>query len=36
LHRMGLIQDGIRLPLTWLSEKARGPLLQAMQQAKLV
>lgn len=36
LHRMGLIQDGIRLPLTWLSEKGQGPLLQAMQQAKLI
>jgi len=36
LHRMGLIQDGIRLPLTWLSEQSRGPVLQAMQQAKLI
>ena len=36
LHRMGLIQDGIRLPLTWLSVTAQGPLLQAMQQATLI
>ena len=36
LYRMGLIQDGIRLPLTWLSEKVQGTLLQAMQQAKLI
>jgi dihydrodipicolinate synthase len=36
LYRMGLIQDGIRLPLTWLSEKAEEPLLHAMQQAKLI
>ena len=36
LHRMGLIQDGIRLPLTWLSVQAQGPLLQAMQQAQLI
>ena len=36
LHRMGLIQNGIRLPLTWLSEKAQGPLSEAMQQAKLI
>ena len=36
LHRMGFIQDGIRLPLTWLSAQAQGPLLQAMQQAKLI
>lgn len=36
LHRMGFIQDGIRLPLTWLSAQAQGPLLQAMQQAQLI
>jgi len=36
LHRMGLIQDGIRLPLTWWSPKGHDPVLQAMQQAKLV
>ena len=36
LHRMGLIQDGIRLPLTWFSAKGHDPLLHAMQQAKLI
>ena len=36
LHRMGFIQDGIRLPLTWLSAQAQGPLLQAMHQAQLI
>ena len=36
LHRMGCIQDGIRLPLTWLSAQAQGPLLHAMQQAQLI
>jgi 4-hydroxy-tetrahydrodipicolinate synthase len=33
LHKMGLIEDGIRLPLTWLSAKSEEPLLKAMQQA---
>lgn len=36
LHRMGLIQAGIRLPLTWLSEQAEGPLLESMKQANLI
>lgn len=36
LHKMGLIRDGIRLPLTWLSEKSQEPLLQAMHQANLI
>ncbi len=33
LHEMGLIQPGIRLPLTWLSEQYQGPLRRALQQA---
>jgi 4-hydroxy-tetrahydrodipicolinate synthase len=33
LHEMGMIPDGIRLPLTPLSEEYRGPLRQAMKQA---
>jgi len=36
LHRMGLIQDGIRLPLTWLSELSEGPLMTAMQNSKVI
>ncbi len=36
LHRMGLIQDGIRLPLTWLSELSEGPLMTAMQNTKVI
>ncbi len=33
LHRMGLIQAGIRLPLTWLSESAQPQVEDAMRQA---
>ena len=33
LHRMGLIEDGIRLPLTWFSEKFHGELEAAMKVA---
>jgi len=33
LAEMGLIEEGIRLPLTWLSEAARDPVRQAMRQA---
>ncbi|HEX5359966.1 MAG TPA: 4-hydroxy-tetrahydrodipicolinate synthase [Fluviicoccus sp.] len=36
LQQMGLIQDGIRLPLTWLSESARPVVREALQQAGLV
>lgn len=36
LHRLGLIQAGIRLPLTWLSGKSEGPVLAALQQANLI
>lgn len=36
LHKMGLIQNGIRLPLTWLSESAEQELTKAMQQANLI
>lgn len=32
LHEMGLIRDGIRLPLTWLSQRCHEPLRQAMRQ----
>ena len=32
LHEMGLIPDGIRLPLTWLSPRCHEPLRQAMRQ----
>ncbi|WP_443690963.1 4-hydroxy-tetrahydrodipicolinate synthase, partial [Pseudomonas sp.] len=33
LHEMGLIPDGIRLPLTWLSEPCHEPLRQALRQS---
>ncbi|MEE8321149.1 MAG: 4-hydroxy-tetrahydrodipicolinate synthase [Gammaproteobacteria bacterium] len=33
LHKMGLIEDGIRLPLTWLDAASEAPVLKAMQQA---
>lgn len=33
LHEMGLIPEGIRLPLTWLSQDCQDPLRQAMRQA---
>jgi 4-hydroxy-tetrahydrodipicolinate synthase len=36
LAEMGLIPAGIRLPLTWLSEKFRGELRNSMQQAGLI
>jgi len=32
LHEMGLIPDGIRLPLTWLSPRCHEPLRQALRQ----
>ncbi|MDG1580253.1 4-hydroxy-tetrahydrodipicolinate synthase [Pseudomonas sp. GOM6] len=32
LHEMGLMADGIRLPLTWLSPRCHEPLRQAMRQ----
>jgi 4-hydroxy-tetrahydrodipicolinate synthase len=32
LHEMGMMPDGIRLPLTWLSERYHEPLRQAMRQ----
>lgn len=35
LSQMGLIPEGIRLPLTWLSEEARPAVLEAMVQAGL-
>ena len=36
LNRMGLIEKGIRLPLTWLSRASEGPVLDAMKQANLI
>ena len=33
LHEMGLMPDGIRLPLTWLSEACHEPLRQALRQS---
>ena len=36
LHEMGLIQEGIRLPLTWLSQSYHEPLRQAMRQSGIL
>jgi 4-hydroxy-tetrahydrodipicolinate synthase len=36
LHRMGLVQAGIRLPLTWLSAKYEAPVLEAMRLAGVI
>ncbi|MEW6311453.1 4-hydroxy-tetrahydrodipicolinate synthase [Stutzerimonas balearica] len=36
LHEMGLMADGIRLPLTWLSPACREPLRQAMRQCGIL
>lgn len=36
LHRMGLIEAGIRLPLTWLSETLHGVVEQAMRRADVL
>jgi 4-hydroxy-tetrahydrodipicolinate synthase len=33
LHEMGLMQEGIRLPLTWLSPRCHDPLRQALRQS---
>jgi 4-hydroxy-tetrahydrodipicolinate synthase len=33
LHEMGLMPDGIRLPLTWLSQACHEPLRQALRQS---
>jgi len=33
LHKMGLIEAGIRLPLTWMTESCEAPLLKAMERA---
>ena len=35
LHKLGLIEPGIRLPLTWLDEMHTGPLAVAMARAGL-
>lgn len=36
VHKLGLIQKGIRLPLTWMSESAEPELLNAMKQAGVI
>ena len=36
LHEMGLIPEGIRLPLTWLSPRCHEPLRQAMRQTGIL
>ncbi|MBT8767575.1 4-hydroxy-tetrahydrodipicolinate synthase [Metapseudomonas boanensis] len=36
LHEMGLIPDGIRLPLTWLSPRCHEPLRQALRQSGIL
>jgi 4-hydroxy-tetrahydrodipicolinate synthase len=36
LHKLGLIQAGIRLPMTWMSESAEPKLLDAMKQAGVI
>ena len=33
MHKMGFIQKGIRLPMTWMSESAETELLDAMKLA---
>jgi 4-hydroxy-tetrahydrodipicolinate synthase len=33
LHEMGMIPEGIRLPLTWLSSTCHEPLRQALRQS---
>ncbi len=36
LHKMGLIQAGIRLPLTWMTENLEAVLIKAMKQANVI
>jgi len=36
VHRLGLIEDGIRLPMTWLSTQFHDELESAMKQAKVL
>ena len=36
LHKLGLIEAGIRLPLTWMSESAEPGVLDAMKQAGVI
>jgi len=36
VHKLGLIQAGIRLPMTWMSESAESRLLDAMKQAGVI
>ncbi|MGH8613677.1 MAG: 4-hydroxy-tetrahydrodipicolinate synthase [Gammaproteobacteria bacterium] len=35
VNKMGLIRPGLRLPLTWLSERYHGPLLESLVQARI-
>ena len=36
LYKMGLIQDGIRLPLTWLSKEKQKYVDKGIREAKLI
>ena len=36
VHRLGLIEDGLRLPMTWLSEECRDRVEAAMEQAEIL
>lgn len=36
LHEMGLMSEGIRLPLTWLSQQYQEPLREAMRQSGVI
>ncbi len=36
VHKLGLIQAGIRLPMTWMSESVETELLNAMKQAGVI
>ena len=36
LHEMGMMPDGIRLPLTWLSPRCHEPLRQALRQTGIL
>jgi len=36
LYKMGLIQAGIRLPLTWMTESSEEVLIRAMKQAHVI
>jgi 4-hydroxy-tetrahydrodipicolinate synthase/quinolinate synthase len=36
MHEMGMIEEGIRLPMTWLDEKYHEPLRAAMRKAGII